>query len=57
MKATNLNLEVRPSDYKGFIMDSFIKDNPGFSADNLAQMGITISQRCINDAAYMAFVM
>ena len=56
MKATNLNLEVRPSDYKGFIMDSFIKDNPGFSADNLAQMGITISQRCINDAAYMAFV-
>ena len=38
MKATNLNLEVRPSDYKGFIMDSFIKDNPGFSADNLAQM-------------------
>lgn len=56
MKATNLNLEVRPSDYKGFIMDSFIKDNPCFSADNLEQMGVTISQRCINDAAYMAFV-
>ena len=56
MTATNLNLEVRPSDYKGFVMDSFIKDNPGFSADNLEAMGVTISQRVINDSAYMAFV-
>lgn len=55
-KETALNLTVRPSDYKGFIMDSFIKENPKFGVDNLAQMGVTFNKSLLEDTKYMNFV-
>lgn len=55
-KETNLNMAIRPEDYKGFVMDSFIKENPEFDETHLAQMGITFSDRAMQDKAYMEFV-
>lgn len=55
-KETPTNLFVRPEDYKGFVMDSFIKENPSFGTENLEQMGVTINPSLFEDAKYMGFV-
>lgn len=55
-RQTQLNLEVRPQDYKGFIFDSFVKENPKFSETNLEQMGVTINKSLLKDEKYMNFV-
>lgn len=56
MKETKLNMSIEPSDYKGFMMDSFVKENPQFSAENLEEMGITIADSALKNGDYIKFI-
>lgn len=49
-------MSIAPEDYRGFALDSFIKENPRFSMDNLASMGITMDESILRDPKVMETV-
>lgn len=53
---TPVKMTVAPEDYRGFALDSFIKENPSFSMDNLAAMGITMDEAIVRDPKVMEVV-
>lgn len=53
---TPVNMVLSPDDYRGFALDSFVKENPSFSMDNLAQMGVTMDTDVLRDPKVMAVV-
>ena len=55
-KETKLNMTIRPEDYKGFMMDSFVKEHPEFSAEDLEMMGVTIADSALKNKDYLAFI-
>lgn len=57
MKAeTKVNMALAPEDYRGFALDSFVKDNPAFSMADLASMGVTMDESIVRDPRVMEVV-
>lgn len=53
MKTTEIKMTVDPKQYRGFALDSFVKENADFSMENLAQMGITMDESIVENTELM----